>query len=39
MAGVICNRNGISPTYIYQLRERALEARRVAVAGAPAAKK
>lgn len=32
MAG-ICNRYGISPTYLYKLRDRALEALKVAVAG------
>ena len=29
----ICNRYGISPTYLYKLRDRALEAVKVAVAG------
>jgi len=29
----ICNRYGISPTYLYKLRDRALEAVQVAVAG------
>ncbi len=29
----ICNRYGISPTYLYKLRDRALEALKVAVAG------
>lgn len=29
----ICNRYGISPTYLYKLRDRALEAIKVAVAG------
>ena len=30
----ICNRYGISPTYLYRLRDRALEAVKVALAGA-----
>ena len=30
----ICNRYGISPTYLYKLRDRALEAVKVALAGA-----
>lgn len=29
----ICNRYGISPTYLYKLRDRALEAVKMAVAG------
>ena len=29
----ICNRYGISPTYLYRLRDRALEAVKVAVSG------
>ncbi len=29
----ICTRYGISPTYLYKLRDRALEALKVAVAG------
>ena len=29
----ICNRYGISPTYLYKLRDRALEALKVAVGG------
>lgn len=29
----ICNRYGISPTYLYKLRDRALEAVKVVVAG------
>jgi len=29
----ICNRYGISPTYLYKLRDRALEAVKVALAG------
>ena len=30
----ICNRYGISPTYLYKLRDRALEAVKAALAGA-----
>jgi len=30
----ICNRYGISPTYLYKLRDRALEAVKVALSGA-----